>query len=145
MIVSTRVWALGEPADDAARQVALSRRNLCAPAINFAETGFTPPIDTLMPNREHLDDLVNLLAPRPIMLIVLSLGADACRYRDSIRRPEERFDFDRYGALDASMKAGFGDVGWWLDPSILTPDETADRIVREAHLWATLDRPSSAG
>ena len=45
MIVSGRVWALGEPADEAARQVALCNRNLCALAANFADAGFTPVID----------------------------------------------------------------------------------------------------
>jgi adenylylsulfate kinase-like enzyme len=44
-IVSGRVWALGEPGDEAARQVRLCNQNLCALAANFADAGFTPVID----------------------------------------------------------------------------------------------------
>ena len=41
MIVNGFVWALGEPADEAARQVELLHRNLCALANNFTDAGFT--------------------------------------------------------------------------------------------------------
>jgi len=30
------------------------------------------------------------------------------------------------------MKRELRDVGWWLDTATLTPDQAADRIVREA-------------
>jgi hypothetical protein len=30
------------------------------------------------------------------------------------------------------MKRELGDVGWWFDTAALTPEETADRIIREA-------------
>lgn len=33
----------------------------------------------------------------------------------------------------ADMKGEFGDVGRWFDTAALTLDQTADRIVREAH------------
>jgi hypothetical protein len=31
-----------------------------------------------------------------------------------------------------------GEVGWWFDTAALTPEETADRIVREARRRALL-------
>ncbi|NGN62684.1 phosphotransferase [Streptomyces sp. A7024] len=133
MIVNGFVWALGEPADEAARQVRLLHRNLCALAANFADAGFTPLIDAMIADRTKLDFFLELLAPRRVLFIVLAPGIESCRYRNTIRDPRDRFDFDGYEALDATMKREFGDVGWWFDTADLTPDETADRIVRQAH------------
>ncbi|HEY3504972.1 MAG TPA: AAA family ATPase [Actinocatenispora sp.] len=133
MIVNGFVWALGEPADEAARQVELLHRNLCALANNFADAGFTPLIDAMVASREKLDFLLDLLAPRRVLLVVLAPGIETCRYRNTIRDPRDRVDFDGYDALAADMTRGFGDVGWWFDTAALTPEQTADRIVREAH------------
>lgn len=132
MIVSGFVWALGEPADEAARQVELLHRNLCALATNFADAGFTPLIDAMIPSREKLDFFLDLLTPRQVLFVVLTPGIEVCQYRNTIRDPRDRFDFDGYEALDADMKREFGDAGWWFDTAALTPEQTADRIVREA-------------
>ena len=45
LVVSGRVWALGEPAEEAARVVRLCNDNPCALAANFADAGFTPVVD----------------------------------------------------------------------------------------------------
>lgn len=45
LVVGGHVWPLGEPADEAARQVALCNANLCALAEKFMEEEFTPIID----------------------------------------------------------------------------------------------------
>ncbi|GAB3826232.1 AAA family ATPase [Kribbella italica] len=132
MIVNGFVWALGEPADEAARQVELLHRNLCALANNFSDAGFTPLIDAMVPNRSTLDNFRALLAPRRLLFVVLAPGIEACRYRNSIRDPADRFDFDGYEALEAAMRREFGDAGWWLDTAPLSPDQTAELIVREA-------------
>jgi predicted kinase len=139
MIVSGFVWALGEPADEAARQVELLHRNLCALANNFSDAGFTPLIDAMVPSREKLDFFLDLLTTRRVLFVVLAPGIDACQYRNTIRDPRERFDFDGYETLDADMKREFGDVGWWFDTAALTPDQTADRIVREASRLALVN------
>jgi adenylylsulfate kinase-like enzyme len=132
LVVSGRVWALGEPADEAARQVELCNRNLCTLANNFVDAGFTPVIDWVIPSREQLDFFVALLGPRPVSFVVLAPGIEVCRYRNTIRDPRERFDFDGYEALEADMKRELGDVGWWFDTAALTADETADHILRDA-------------
>jgi hypothetical protein len=145
MIVSGFVWALGEPADEAARHVELLHRNLCALANNFSDAGFTPLIDAMIPSREKLDFFLGLLTPRRTLFVVLAPGIDVCRYRNTIRDPRERFDFDGYEALDADMKRELGDVGWWLDTATLTPDQTADRIFREASRRALVCAPDVFG
>ncbi|WP_327676847.1 AAA family ATPase [Streptomyces sp. NBC_00467] len=132
MIVNGFVWALGEPADEAARQVELLHRNLCALANNFADAGFAPLIDAVIPSREKLDFFLDLLPARQVLFVVLAPGIEVCQYRNTIRDPRDRFDFDGYEGLDADMKRELGDVGWWFDTAALTPEETADRVVREA-------------
>jgi predicted kinase len=132
LIVRGGVWALGEPADEAARQVALKDQNVSSLAANFAAAGFTPVLDSVIPTRAQIEFYVRTLAPLPVALVVLAPGADICRYRNSIRPPEARFDFDGYAELDAQMRSEYGDLGWWFDTATLTPHETADRIVAEA-------------
>jgi predicted kinase len=132
LVVSGRVGALGEPAEEAARQVELCNRNLCALADNFADAGFTPVIDWVIPDREQLDFFVSLLPDLHVLFVVLAPGIEACRYRNTIRAPRERFDFDDYEDLDLGMKRELGGVGWWFDTAALTPEETADRVIQEA-------------
>lgn len=132
LVVGGRVWALGEPADEAARQVELCNRNLCALAANFADAGFTPLIDWIVPDRRQLDFFLELLAPRPVLFVMLAPGIQACRYRNEIRDPDQQFFFDGYQELEAAMKRELGDAGWWFDTSGLTPEQTAARVVAEA-------------
>jgi hypothetical protein len=132
LVVGGRVWALGEPADEAARQVELCNRNLCALAANFADAGFTALIDWVVPTREQFDLFVRLLAPRPVMFVVLAPGTESCKYRNTIRNPEAQFHFDGYEALAASMHRELGDVGWWFDTSGLSPDETTEQLLTQA-------------
>ncbi|MER7246201.1 AAA family ATPase [Kribbella sp. NPDC000426] len=132
LIVNGFVWALGEPADEAARQVELLHRNLCAVANNFIDAGFTPLIDAMVASREKLDFFLDLLAPRQVLFVVLSPGIDTCRHRNTIRDPADRFDFDDYETLEATMKRDFGTTGWWLDTSAQTPTQTAHQILTEA-------------
>lgn len=132
LVVGGRVWALGEPADEAARQVELCNRNLCMLANNFSDAGFMPVIDWVIPDREQLDFFVSLLPTRQVLFVVLAPGIEVCQQRNTIRDPQERDDFDGYQDLDADMKRELADVGWWFDTAALTPGETADRIIRES-------------
>lgn len=132
MIVNGGVWALGEPADEAARQVELGNRNLCALAGHFAAAGFTPVIDTVIPSRSQLDLFLELLAPRTVLHIVLAPGIETCRQRNATRDPDQRWDFTGYEALDREMIDGFGDRAWWIDTAAQTADQTAELIMAKA-------------
>ena len=94
LIASGYVWPLGEPADEAARQVRLLNTNVCALAGNFADAGFTPVIDIVLPDGEQLDTYRKALASRRLLLIVLDPGAEVCRHRNETRPPEQQFFFD---------------------------------------------------
>ncbi len=132
MILSGRVPFSGEPPEEAARQVELCHRNMCSLAGNFVDFGFSALMDTVVADRAELEFLLALLAPRPVRLVTLAPGAAVCRQRNAAREPSERWEFTGYERLDADMRRGFGDLGWWFDTSTLTPEETAERIVTGA-------------
>jgi predicted kinase len=132
MILSGFVWALGEPADEAARQLELCDRNLTALANNFVDFGFTVLMDQLVRDRKELDLLLRLMAPRPVTLVTLAPRVDVCEHRNATRDPSESWNFTGYEDLDASLRRELGDAGWWFDTSELGPDETAAQLVREA-------------
>ena len=132
MVHSGRVWFLGEPRHEALLQDELCNRNMCALANNFVDAGFTVLMDTTVADRAELDHLHALMSPRPVRLVTLAPGIAACRQRNARRDPEDQFDFDGYEELERDMRHGLADAGWWFGTAALTPEETAERVVREA-------------
>ncbi len=140
LVASGYVWPLGEPADEAARQVRLLNTNLCALAANFADAAFTPVIDLVVPDGKQLDTFRVALASYRLLLVVLDPGTAVCRYRNEIRPPQNQFLFDDYEQLRASMRHGFGNLGWWFDTADLNAEQTAQRILDEGAVRAVLER-----
>ena len=131
MVRSGFVWFMGEPTEEALRHDELCNRNMCSLANNFIDFGFTALMDTVLADRAELDFFIALMSPRPVRVVVLDPGIDVCKARNAGRNPEERFEFDGYERLDADMKREFGDIGWWLDTSAMTADQTAERLAAE--------------
>lgn len=88
-------------------------------------------IDHVIATRDLLDLMVDLLAPRPVLLVVLAPGVEVCRPRNAARGSAEFVDHDD-AVLDAGLRRQFTGTGWWVDTAALTAAETADRIVRAA-------------
>jgi len=130
LVVSGRVWALGEPRSEARRQQLLTNRNMCMLANNFAAEDITPVLDYALFSRELLDLTLAQLT-RPVMVVMLAPGLKICQDRNAARDDDERLDFD-YSPLEAELDREVGGVGWWFDTSALTADETAARIIRDA-------------
>ena len=110
----------------------LCLRNMCTLASNFVDYGFTVFLDTVVQDRATLELLVTALSPRPVRLIVLAPSIDVCRHRNSTRPEWERFEFDGYEQLDADMDRGLDTDAWWFDTSAVSPEQTAEKLVREA-------------
>lgn len=138
LVVSGYVWPLGQPDEEAAQQAALCIDNLCALAVNFIAAGFTPIVDWVVPDIDGMDVFRRALGPR-LRLVVLDPGTESCIERNRSRAPREQFHFDGYADLRASMHAGFGQQGWWLETSKLTAEATVQRILCEANENACLD------
>ncbi|HEY7174927.1 MAG TPA: hypothetical protein VH442_08420 [Micromonosporaceae bacterium] len=131
MILSGRVWFGAEPKVEAGRQEQLCNRNLCSLAGNFMDYGFTVFMDQLVETQAQLAFIVDRLAPRPVRLVTLAPGAAVCEHRNATRAADESWQFGGYHQLDADMRRELRGVGWWFDTSTLTPQETADQLVRE--------------
>jgi energy-coupling factor transporter ATP-binding protein EcfA2 len=131
MIRSGFVWFMGQPTEEALRQDELCNRNMCSLANNFIDFGFIVWMDTVLADRAELDFFIALMSPRPVRLVVLAPGIDVCKDRNAGRAQDTQFDFDGYERLEADMRREFGDVGWWLDTSAMTAEQTADRLVAE--------------
>ena len=131
MIRSGYVWFMGQPTEDALRQDELCNRNMCSLANNFIDFGFTVLMDTVLADRAELDFFIALMSPRPVRLVVLEPGIDVCKDRNAGRDPDDQFEFDGYERLEAEMKREFGDIGWWLDTSTMTADQTAELLVAD--------------
>ncbi len=128
MIGSGFVWFMGKPTEEALRQDELCNRNMCGLANNFIDFGFTVLMDTVLADRSELDFFIALMSPRPVRLVVLDPGIDECKARNAGRDPEDRFEFDGYERLQADMRREFGGLGWWLDTSAMTADQTAEQL-----------------
>ena len=131
MIRSGFVWFMGEPTEEALLHDELCNRNMCSLANNFIDFGFTVLMDTVLADRSELDFFLALLSPRPVRLLVLDPGIEECKTRNAGRALQEQFEFDGYERLEVDMKREFGDVGWWLDTSALSADETAELLVTQ--------------
>lgn len=129
LVVSGYVWPLGEPADEAARQVALCNQNLCDLARNIAAAGITPVIDWIVPDREQFDVFSSALGGLGLRPVVLAPDPAVCVERNLQRDERERFDFDDHAGLLARMEAAFGDDVLWVDSTHLSAQETVELIV----------------
>lgn len=94
MIVSGRVWALGDPPDEAARQVNLCLRNLGTLARNFCEQGFDVVVEHVVALASQLDELEWTLSPYGCQLIVLDPGEVIAQQRNHGRDPQERVAYE---------------------------------------------------
>ncbi|QRX90707.1 AAA family ATPase [Streptomyces noursei] len=137
MVVQGRVGFLGRPAEESRRQLLLCARNMCALADNFVEHGIFPIIEYAITDRELLDFMVGLLAPRPVMFVVLAPPPEVCMRRNAARSARERVDYD-IAPFHRAMHDELGGVGWWLDSTGQTPEETAADIAAEARHRAVL-------
>ncbi|MGW2231898.1 AAA family ATPase [Streptomyces formicae] len=132
MVTSGRAGPVSSPGPEADRQARLCARNICALAGNFADEGFVPVVDTVVPDRETLDFFVAELRPRPVLLVVLAPPLDVCHRRDAARGERARVGID-LGPLRRTMLDELGDSGWWLDNADLTAEETAAVITSHAY------------
>jgi chloramphenicol 3-O-phosphotransferase len=160
----------GRLTGEAGVQYALRIRNACLVAAAFADAGITAVVtDTII--NEGFETLTEVLAGRPVTLVVLRPPVEVLRRRGIDRLPEEAaYLADRYGDPDHPEAAEFADrvraaaggravnefeaviergldrlppVGLRLDPSGLDPHAVVDLLLdrRAEALW-TVDSGS---
>ncbi len=128
MIVSGRSKFGVTDAEEARRQGKIRYRNISLLARTFAEAGFIPVVDDVIPDREVLGSIVDQLRPLPLRLVVLAPPVEVCEQRNRERPAPDRVDFD-IAPHEAAMRAELGGVGWWIDNQNQTPEVTAATII----------------
>jgi predicted kinase len=133
MIVSGGRWP-GDPGPvegEAARQLDLRLVNLCLLGRSFLAAGFTVVLDDIVLG-ERWGQLKRLLVGVPFSLIVLAPQVEVILARDRDRAKRTLgADWARY--LDAELRRSMQGVGWWLDTSNLTVDESVAIIAAHLH------------
>ena len=130
MVASGWVGPIGEPADEAERQLLLRARNICSLANNFSEAGFFPILDHVVPDPLVLGRMLEWLAPRPVLFVTLAPSHAVTVQRNAARPAREQVHYDT-SALHGQMTA-MRDLGWWLDTSNMGAAETVNLVLSEA-------------
>ncbi len=130
MVVSGWVGPVGEPADEAARQLLLRAQNICSLANNFSEAGFFPIVDHVVPDPHLLGRMLEWLVPRPVLFVTLAPSHPVTVQRNAARPAREQINYDT-SALHKQMTA-MRDLGWWLDTSAMGAAETVNLVLADA-------------
>lgn len=116
------------PADESRRQLQLRWRNCADLARDFWRDGFTVIVEHAASRREWVDQFRSDVAPAPVSLVVFAPSLAVALERD--RHREEKQVAHLFAHMDAELRAELSGLGWWLDTSELTVDETVHRLQR---------------
>jgi adenylylsulfate kinase-like enzyme len=117
-----------DPHSEMMRQLELRWRNCAALADNFAQDGFTAVVEHAASSRHWIDLFLRHLTTRSVSLIVLAPRLEVTLARDAQRAEKQVASHFTY--MDAELRRELTGLGWWLDSSELTPDETVDEVFR---------------
>jgi chloramphenicol 3-O-phosphotransferase len=133
MIVAGREeMGSASPSEEAMRQLRLRYRLGAMAADVYFAAGFSVVVQDIVLG-PMLQAYVDLLASRPLHVVVLAPRADVVAAREAAR-PKTAYRPGLLGAdhLDAALRNETPRLGLWLDTSDQTPEETVDLIV---HRW----------
>jgi gluconate kinase len=130
MIVSGYVFPTADPFEESMRQIRLGATNCGLLARSFIKAGFTPVIDFAFVTKEHYDHLLQELDGFDARLITLAPGKQVAFERDRLR--SEKTLGDQFAYLDDVMRKELGTTGLWIDNSVLTIEETVNKILMTA-------------
>lgn len=129
-VINGRAEMTPDPSPEARRQLLLRYALATRVADGYAEAGFDAIVQDVILGAD-LGTFVDLVTAPERYLVVLSPTADALALREEGREKRGYHTFTPV-ALDASLRADTDRIGYWLDSSAQSPDETVDDIL--AHL-----------
>ena len=128
MIVSGREEMCAEPSGEAVRQLHLRYRLAADAAKTYFDNGFTVVLQDNYYGEELLR-MLDFLAGYPVRVAVLCPDVEAVRARESARG---KVGYTGFSVED--IYAGFMQdtprIGFWIDTSNQTPDQTVGEIAR---------------
>jgi chloramphenicol 3-O-phosphotransferase len=127
MVVNGRADMTPNPGPDAVAQLNL-RYDLAAMAADrYAEAGFDAIVQDVILGKD-LADFVKRVASPDRYLIVLSARVSALEWREEQRMKTGYVHFSP-DALNVVLQRETAQIGYWLDSSSQTPDETVEDIL----------------
>lgn len=127
MVIGGRAEMTPEPSDEALRQLSLRYDLAAATADRYAAAGFDAIVQDVIIGPD-LATFVDRISTRPRHLVVLSPSVTALQWREEQRVKAGYVHFSP-GALDRVLQDETARIGYWLDSSVQTPDETVTDIL----------------
>ena len=130
MIVSGGVWVSqpGELDGEAAQQLRLRLKNMCLLGRSFFEAGFTVVLDDIIVGGRwrHLQEELHGL---PFSLVVLAPHVDVVVQQRDMNRSKDPQGHAWATYLDQALRTTMAGIGFWIDTSEQTPEETVEQIL----------------
>jgi len=127
MIINGRAEMTPDPSDSALAQLSLRYDLAARTADCYADAGFDAIVQDVIIGPE-LASFIERITTRPRYLVVLSPSVTALQWREEQRAKAGYVHFSP-AAMDEVLKHETQRIGYWLDSSTQTPDETVDDIL----------------
>lgn len=134
MVVNGRADMTPHPSSAALEQLHLRYDLAAATADRYAEEGFDAIVQDVIVGSE-LAEFIKRIGSPDRYLVVLSPTVSALEWREEQRSKAGYVHFSP-GALDEVLRRETAQIGYWLDSSAQTPDETVDEILANLRLAA---------
>ncbi|MFE7744608.1 AAA family ATPase [Nocardia sp. NPDC057455] len=129
-VVRGRAEMSADPSPEALAQLRLRYSLAAATADAYAESGFTAVLQDVVLG-DFLPWLADLVVTRPLYVVVLAPRPEAVVAREAGRDKDAYTEFT-VSELDTVLRESTPRIGFWLDTSELTVEQTVDRILAEA-------------
>jgi cytidylate kinase len=127
MVVNGRAEMTPQPTDEAIAQLHLRYDLAALAADRYAEAGFDVVVQDVIVGAE-LAGFIRRIATAERYLVVLSPTITALEWRERQRAKEGYVHFSA-DALDEVLRRETAQIGYWLDSSAQTPEETVEDIL----------------
>ena len=120
------------PAEESDRQLKLRWENCACLARNFWAAGFAVVVEHAASRRSWIERFVRGVGRCPVSLVVLAPPLAVALERDR-RRPDKQVAH-LFAHMDGEMRRELAGLGWWLDTSGLSVEESVERVLTEGIL-----------
>jgi cytidylate kinase len=127
MVVNGRAEMTPQPTEEAIAQLHLRYDLAALTADRYAEAGFDAVVQDVVIGAELAGFIRRITAPERY-LVVLSPTVSALELREQ-QRAKEGYGHLSAGALDEVLRRETAQIGYWLDSSAQTAEETVDDII----------------
>ena len=116
------------PEDEPDRQLRLRLHNTCLLGASFYDAGFTVVLEDIIIGA-RVQHLLDELHGRSFIFVMLTPSLDSVRIREAGRGTQLH---EAWGWMDDEIRTGTPRIGFWIDSSEQTAEQTVDEIIRRA-------------